>query len=96
MAEFDHCGISELSLVIKDDVFCETNYAKYLLSISQLCNKVNNITFDSPRCMVIKTKYDQTIFTISRSENTYTVNLNKISSNDVGLLSKKEWILAMA
>lgn len=53
-----------------------------LLSITQLCDKGDNITFDSSGCKVIKTKYDQTIFTGSRSESTYIVNLIKISSED--------------
>lgn len=54
-----------------------------ILSISKLYDEGNNITFDSSRCMVIKSKSNQTLFTISRSRNIYTVNLNKISSNNV-------------
>lgn len=50
----------------------------HLLSISQLCDKGNSVTFDSYGCRVIKSKCDQTIFATSRSGNIYTVNLNKI------------------
>lgn len=56
------------------------------LSINELFNKGNNVAFDSFGCKVIKTKYDQNIFTSSRSGNTYIVNLNKIISNDVFLI----------
>lgn len=54
-----------------------------ILRIIQLCNKGNSITFYSSGCMFIKFKLDPTIFTRSGSENTYIVNLNKITSNDV-------------
>lgn len=62
-----------------------------LLSINQLCYKVNNVTFDSLTFRVIKLKSNQTIFTSSRSGNIYTVTLNKICSNDVYLLSNDDW-----
>lgn len=60
-----------------------------LLSISQLSNKGKNITFDSSNCRVIKSKSNKTLFNNSRSGDTYTLNLNKITSNDVCLVSKE-------
>lgn len=65
-----------------------------LLGISKLCNKHNNVTFNSSGCKVVKLKSDQTIFTSSISGNTYMVNLNMIPSNYVCLLSKNDesWI----
>lgn len=65
-------------------------WIKYnLLSINQLSDKGNNVTFDSSGCRVIKSKSNQTLFTSSRSGNTYTINLNKIPSNDVCLPSNE-------
>lgn len=63
-------------------------------STSQLCDKHNNVTFDSSSCRFIKWKSNKTLFTSSRSGNTYTINLNKISSNDACLLinEDKSWI----
>src|SRR4051812_5905982 len=58
-----------------------------LISINQLCDKDNFVTFSSSECRIFITKFDQTIFTSSRNRNTYIVNLNKIPSNDVCLLS---------
>lgn len=61
-----------------------------LLSISQLYNKGNNVTYDYFGCMAIKPKFNQIILTISRSGNIYTMNLNNIPSNGVSLLSNKD------
>lgn len=60
------------------------------LSISQLCDKGNNVTFDSSIYRVIKSKSNETIFSFSRSGNTYIVNLNKNPSNGVCLLRNKD------
>lgn len=62
----------------------------FFFSISQLCGKGNNVTFDSSGCRVIKSKSNKTLFTSSRSGNTYTLNLNKIPSSYVCLISKKD------
>lgn len=61
-----------------------------LLSISQLCNKGNNVTFDYSCFKIIKSKSNETLFISSRRGNTYIGNLNKISSNDVCLLNNKD------
>lgn len=61
-----------------------------ILSISQLCEKGNNATFDSSGCRVIKSKSNKTLFTSSRSVNTYIVDLNKSTSNYVSLLTNKD------
>lgn len=65
-----------------------------LLRYIQLCDKGNNVTIYSFGCMVIKSKSHQTTFTSFRDMNTYIVNLNKIPSNDVCLISNEEksWI----
>lgn len=61
-----------------------------LLSIIQLCDKGNNVNFNSSGCRVTKSKSNKTLFTSSRSGNTYAVNLDKIPSNDVYLLSNED------
>lgn len=61
-----------------------------LLSIIQLCDNGNNVTFDSSVCMVIKTKNNQTLFTSLRSGDTYTPFFYKIPSHGVCLLSKED------
>lgn len=68
-----------------------------LLSINQLCDKGNSVTFDSSRCRVIKSNMTKPFFTRSTTENTYTMNLNKIPSNDVCLLSSVDeyWLWHM-
>lgn len=61
-----------------------------LLSISQLYEKGNSVTFNSSGCRIIKSKSNETIFTSSRSGNTYTISLNKIPSSDVCLLRNED------
>ena len=61
-----------------------------LLSISQLCDKGNEVVFDSSKCRVINSFTKQTLFTGQRSGNTYIVNLNDLPSNDVCCLISKE------
>lgn len=50
-----------------------------MLSISHLCDKDNNIMFDSSGSRIIKSKSNEIILTNSTSGNIYTTNLNKIS-----------------
>lgn len=59
-------------------------------SVSQLCDKGENVIFDYSRCRVINYKSTQTIFTISRSGNIYTVNLNKFPSSDIFFSNEDE------
>lgn len=62
-----------------------------LLNIKySMCNKGNNLIFDSCGCSVIKTKSNQTLLTSYISENIYTITLNKISTNNVYLLSNDD------
>lgn len=65
-----------------------------LLSISQLCDQDNSVTFCSSGCRIIKSKSDQIMFTNSRSWNTYTLNLNKIPSKSICLLNNEDesWV----
>lgn len=68
-----------------------------LLIISQLCNKDNNVTFGFSGSRIVKYKSNDTFILRSRSGNTYTVNLNKIHSNDVCLMSNEDesWLWHM-
>lgn len=61
-----------------------------LLRISQLCGKGESVTVDFSEWMVIKSKYDQAVFTSSKTRNTYTLNINKINLNDILLKSNKD------
>lgn len=61
-----------------------------LLGISQLCDKDNNVTFDSFLCRAIKLKNNQTRFTTLRSGSNYSVNFNKLTSHDICILSEED------
>lgn len=66
------------------------NGLKYnLSSMSQLCVKANNMTFDSSRCKVINSKTNQTFFTSLKNGNIYPDNFNKIPLRDVCILSNE-------
>lgn len=66
-----------------DEVLLVENLKYNWSIISQLYDKGNNVTFHSSGCRVIKSKLNQTLFSNSRSGNTYKVNLNKIPSTNV-------------
>lgn len=60
------------------------------MGISQLCDKDNNVTFDSLLCRIVKLKNNQTFFTTLRSGSNYSVNFNKLTSHDVCILSEED------
>lgn len=82
-------GIYDINLIVPDALLCLE-----ILSSNQLCDKSNSVNLNSSRCMAIKYKYNQIVFTNSRSRNAYTVSLNKIPLNDVFLVSNedKSWL----
>jgi len=52
-----------------------------LLSISQLCDKGNNVIFNSSHCVVQNAHDNNTILHGRRIDIVYTINLNSISPN---------------
>lgn len=86
MKKEDLCNICKLpnQTIIKVHLVYGLKHS--LLTIIQICDKANNITFDSYRWRVIS-QIRLFLFTSSRSGNIYIMNLNKIHLNDVCLLS---------
>ena len=57
-----------------------------LLSISQLCDMRNKVTFYPNNCFVSSLDKDKVIFSGERVENVYVINLNKNDNKDVKCL----------
>ena len=57
-----------------------------LLSISQLCDMGNKVTFYPNNCFVSSLDEDKVIFSGERVENIYVIDLNKIDNKDVKYL----------
>ena len=51
-----------------------------LLSISQLCDKGNNVMLNSSNCIVQNVHNDKITLYVPRIDNVYAINLNSISS----------------
>jgi len=52
-----------------------------LLSISQLCDKGDNVIFNSSHCIVQNVHDESTVLYSLRIDNAYAINLNSISPN---------------
>ena len=57
-----------------------------LLSISQLCDMGNKVTFYPKNCFVSSLDEDKVIFSGERVDNVYVIYLNKIDNKDVKCL----------
>ena len=57
-----------------------------LLSISQLCDMGNKVTFYPKNCFVSSLDEDKVIFSGERVDNVYVIDLNKIDNKDVKCL----------
>jgi len=64
-----------------DNVYLVKGLKFNLLSISQLCNKDNNVIFNSSHCVVQNAHENNTILYGPRIDNRYAINLNSISPN---------------
>lgn len=73
-----------------EDVLLVEGFKHNLLSIIQLCEKCNELVFDSSICMVIISKNKQTIYIKKRSGNTYNINFDILRPNDACCLISKE------
>ena len=58
-----------------------------LVSISQLCDKGNKVTFYSTGVEIIDLKTDETILTGQRYKHVYTLDIAKVSAEDLVCLS---------
>ena len=57
-----------------------------LLSISQLCDMKNKVTFYPKNCFVSSLDEDKVIFSSERVDNVYVIDWNKIDNKDVKCL----------
>ena len=57
-----------------------------LLSISQLCDMGNKVTFYPKNCFVSSLDEDKVFFSGERVDNVYVIDLNKIDNKDVKCL----------
>ena len=57
-----------------------------LLSISQLCDMGNKVTFYPKNCFICSLDEDNVIFTGERVDNVYVIDLNKIDNKDIKCL----------
>ena len=57
-----------------------------LLSISQLCDMGNKVTFYPKNCFVSSLDEDKVIFSGERVDNVYVIDLNKIDNKDIKCL----------
>ena len=64
-----------------DNVYLVDGLKFNLLSISELCDKGNNVIFNSSHCIVQNVHDDNTVLYGPRIDNVYAIHLNSISSN---------------
>ena len=68
----------------------------YLLSVSQLCDKGNQVIFDKEKCVVKNPNTGDTFITALRHDNVYVLNTNKIAAQNFKCLKaitndSKQW-----
>ena len=73
-----------------DNVLYVEGLKHSLLSISQLCDKGNEVVFNSKSCSIKGEKDNVTKFQGQRVNNVYMIDLDNISSNDAHCLISKE------
>ena len=82
-------GIGEIynpqSLSIHDVLFID-GLKHNLLSISQLCDMENKVTFYPKNCFVSSLDENKVIFSGERVYNIYIIDLNKIDNKDIKCL----------
>ena len=57
-----------------------------LLSVSQLCDKCNRVTFESKKCFVTHVEENKVIFNVKRVNNVYTIDLTSLTNQGVECL----------
>ena len=69
-----------------DDVYLVDGLKFNLLSISQLCDKGNKVTFDKEKCEVRKDETGDIVFTASRCNNVYELHTNQVAESSIKCL----------
>ena len=60
-----------------------------LLSISQLCNEGNIVTFEHDKCIIKSPEIKETRFVAQRHKNMYVLQLKELADQDVCLVANK-------
>ena len=73
-----------------EDVMLVKGLEHNLLSVSQLCDKGNKVTFDSKTCLVQRLDTNEVVLVGHRIDNIYMIDLDNIPSNDAKCLAGKQ------
>ena len=69
-----------------DDVYLVDGLKFNLLSIAQLCDKGNKVTFDKVKCEVREEETGEILLTAPRCNNIYELHTNQIIENSIKCL----------
>ena len=70
-----------------DNVYHVSGLKYSLLSVSQICDKGNQVKYTSERCTVVNLTTKKVILTVYRSKNMYVANLETFHGDDMTCLS---------
>jgi hypothetical protein len=80
---------------IIEDVLLVDGLKHNLLSISQLCDKGNRVTFEKSECIIENIENNKVLFVGQRLENVYILNLKDLSKHGVkcfSAMSDNSWL----
>ena len=83
-------GLISKENVIIDEVALVDGLKHNLLSISQLCDKGNSVTFNSEACVVNCKKNNKVVLTGVRKGNVYLADFNSTDADSITCLFSKE------
>ena len=77
-----------------ENVFLVDNLKHNLLSISQLCDKGYRVIFESSKCLIENVCNNEVVFLGDRSENVYTIDIEKLSCKNqcLSALNDDSWL----
>ena len=77
-----------------ENVFLVDNLKHNLLSISQLCDKGYRVIFESSKCLIENVCNNEVVFFGDRSENVYTIDIEKLSCKNqcLSVLNDDSWL----
>ena len=82
-------GLISKDNVIIEEVALVDGLKHNLLSISQLCNKGNSVTFNSEACVMTNKRSNKVVLTGVRKENVYLADFNSFNAESVTCLLSK-------
>ena len=82
-------GLITKENVIIDKVGLVDGLKHNLLSVSQLCDKVNAVTFTTEACVITSRKNDKVVLTGVRKGNVYLADFNSTSADSITCLFSK-------